>query len=79
MNYYWITRLDTINGILLTSIIILTITLLLVIVEIWDNDYKLAWKITHKIFWGTLFLLILCILAYIFVPTTEQAHMIWKI
>jgi hypothetical protein len=79
MNYYWITRLDAINGILLISIIILVITLLLVILEIWNNSYKLEWKITHKIFWINLFLLILCILTYIFVPTTEQAHIIWKI
>jgi uncharacterized BrkB/YihY/UPF0761 family membrane protein len=79
MNYYWITRLDAINGILLVSIIILAASLLFVIIEIWDNSYKLDWEITHKIFWANLFLLILFILIYLFVPTTEQAHIIWRI
>jgi uncharacterized BrkB/YihY/UPF0761 family membrane protein len=79
MNYYWITRLDAINGILLVSIIILAASLLFVIIEIWDNSYKLDWEITHKIFWANLFLLILFILIYLFVPTTEQAHIIWGI
>jgi uncharacterized BrkB/YihY/UPF0761 family membrane protein len=79
MNYYWITRLDAINWFLFVFIITLAASLLFVIIDIWCNNYKPNGRITYKIFWTNLFLFILFILIYLFVPTTEQAYIIWGI